>query len=240
MKEKELIYKAIEDKKQNMISEYNKMIDKVMEEQNLPELYYLLAQIFHNTKEQGELGITLLKSQLKNDFFKKLNSHNDANFITFSNDDFMISFSKSLSKEIQVKFKKGTISGDYYPSINKSILELKELLEIYLNEKTFKNFKNLADFNCKNYHNNIIATVSKYYTTYKTCNEKLLEEINKRQELDNKNKVNFEKRKKEYEDMQTYAKDIIASLTDLEEFKKKGWHVRYIGIEDERGCITFA
>lgn len=51
------ILQAIEQKKQGIIEEYDTRIQQIKEESSYPVIYYALAEIFHNTKEQGGIII---------------------------------------------------------------------------------------------------------------------------------------------------------------------------------------
>lgn len=51
---KNIILKTLENKKQEIINEYDYKMKQILNENNIAKLYYLLAEIFHNTMEQGE------------------------------------------------------------------------------------------------------------------------------------------------------------------------------------------
>lgn len=145
-KEKELICNTIENTKQKMLEEYDTKINQIMQENNLAKLYYLLAQTFHNTLPQRELGLELLKNNLIHSFFKEALVDCHANYITFSNNEFEVSFSTSLVKEIKIRYKNATIPRKFYPSLNNVDIKLAHLIEAFLNHKSWKTFKMLADY----------------------------------------------------------------------------------------------
>jgi hypothetical protein len=236
---KNIILKTLENKKQEIINEYDYKMKQILNENNIAKLYYLLAESFHNTIEQGEIGIKLLKECLTNEFFKTAKTINGANYICFSNDDFDILFSKSLSKEIKIRFKNSQVPSMYYPSIKPSIIELADKIEAFLNKKSLKNFKALIDCNCVNYPNNIFANIIKIINTYRKCNKELLEKIRQMQKDDELRKLKFEEENKVFKERQAFAKNFINNLTDLNKFRQDGWHFSYSGIEDEKGKISW-
>lgn len=237
---KSIIIEAIEYEKQSTINKYNERIKSIQQEENIAEIYYLLAETFHNTMKQGEIGIKLLKKFLTNNFFKKATVKNGANYIIFSNDDFDIMFSKSLSRQIKIKFKNAGILRRHYNRVNPSLSKLADLTEVFLNKKSFKNFKVLVDHNCVNYKNNIIAKVMKYINTYKKCNKKLLEKIRNMQKEDIKQREAINEENKKFKERQKYANEFVNSLTDLKQFQDSGWYINYNGIEDENGKISYS
>lgn len=239
MNEKDLICKAIKDKKEKVINEYDEKINKILNENNPVKIYYLLAETFHNTMEQGEIGIEFLKKNLTNTFFKEANIENGVNYIIFSNKDFDVMFSKSLSREIKIKFKNSSRHYHYYNLVNESAFKLADLIEKYLNKKSFKNFKALVDYNCQKRKKNLINKILGYISTYKKCNKELLDKIRQKQEEDRINKIKIEKENKEFEEKQKYAKEFINSLTDLEQFKKAGWFISMKGIMNENEVISW-
>lgn len=240
-KEKYFICDAIENKKQEKIKEYDEKINDIMKETNIAKIYYLLAETFHNGIGQGELGIEFLKKTLTNPFFKEATAKDGVNYIIFYNEDFEIMFSRSLSREIRIKYKKSTRHSYYNLYTNPTVIELAELMEIYFNKKSFKNFKALADYRGKGkgYSKNLIGTIAKYINTYKKCTKKLLNEIREEQENDRLIKIKIEKENKEIEEQQLYAKEFFESLTDLQIFKIEGWRLTMYGIRDEKGVIKY-
>jgi hypothetical protein len=237
---KNVICNAIESKKQEMITEYDNKINDIKNETNSSKLYYLLAKTFHNTVKQGELGIQFLKTYLTNDFFQNAEVKNGCNYITFSNNDYDISFSKSLSTNILIKYK-SAISIPYYYEISKNKIKLADLMENYLNHKSFKNLKILVEYNYynKGYKNNFIATIYKYIQTYKHCNKELLNTLKEKIDQEKINKKEYEQKKQEYEENQKQAKEFINSLTDLQMFKDNGWNIKLSGIKNEDGSMWF-
>jgi hypothetical protein len=237
---KKIICNTIENKKQKMITEYDNKINDIKNETNPAKLYYLLAKTFHNTIEQGELGIQFLKTYLTNDFFKNAEVKNGVNYITFSNNDYDIMFSKSLSQEIIIKYKT-PVSVPYYCGIDKSKIKLADLIESYVNHKSFENFRELVNYNYynKGYKNNFIVAIYKCINTYKQCNKKLLNKLKEEIEQDELNKKEKEQKKQEYLDDQKQAKEFINSLTDLQVFKDNGWYIKLSGIKNEDGSTWF-
>lgn len=239
MEEKSIICKAIEDKKQEKIKEYDERISDVMKETNIAKIYYLLAETFHNGCGQGEIGIEFLKKTLTNPFFKEANARDGVNYIIFYNEEFEIMFSRSLSKEIRIKYKKAIRPSYYCSQINPTMIKLGELIEAYLNKKSFKNFKALADYNGAGYNKNVIGTIMKYINTHRKCNKDALDQIRERQENYRLSKIKQEEEKKIIDEQQEYAKKFIDSLTDLQIFKDEDWFFRIYGIRDEKGNINW-
>lgn len=232
---KQFIIENIENKKQEKIKEYDNMISQISNEDNKVNIYYLLAKTFHNTVFQGELGIKYLQSILTNDFFKTANVKNSVNYIVFSNEDFDVMFSKTLSKEIKIIYKNAYSSPTYYISVNPITVKLADLIEIYLNDKTFKNFKKLVGCNCCRVKKNLINKIIGYVDTYKRCNKKLLDEIRRRQEEERIRKLKYEKQLEEFNEQQDYAKNFILGLTDLKIFVNEDWYIVTFGIADKNG-----
>lgn len=239
MEQKSIICKGIEDKKQEKIKEYDERISDVMKETNIARIYYLLAETFHNGIGQGELGIEFLKETLTNPFFKEATAKDGVNYIIFYNEEFEILFSRSLVREIRIKYKKAIRPSYHYTQVNPTMLKLAELIETYLNKKSFKNFKALADYNGVGYRKNLIGTIMKYISTHKKCTKELLDEIREKQEKDRLTKIKIEEEKKMIDEQQEYAKEFIESLTDLQIFKNDGWFFKIYGIRDEKGTINW-
>jgi hypothetical protein len=236
---KDEICNILETKKQESINEYDSMIVEISNENNIAKLCHSLSEVFHNTMEQGELELNLLKKYLTNNFFKTAETKNGVNYIQFFNDEFEVWFSKSLTKEIKIKFNNPCVPRTYYPSVHKSLIKMADLIEVFLNKKSIRNFKALIDCNCINYRNNIFAQIMKPINTYRKCNKELLEKIRDSQQKDKIKRLQIEEETKTFKGKQLYAKAFIDSLTDLEQFKVEGWNIRYIGIEDEKGTISY-
>jgi len=236
---KSIILTAIENKKQKTIKEYDDRIIQIKNENNITNIYYSIADTFGNSYEQRELGIKVLQSYLTNPFFLESEITKGCNYIVFSNNDFDVMFSTHLNREIRIEYKNVGSYPNYCSITNMNIDKLADLIEIYLNHKSIKNFKALVNHNCRGYANNIIGTILKYINTYKKCNKTMLQNIRDKQEYSRIKKIEVDKKNKEYEDRQLYAKEFIESLTDLEVFKTNEWHIKMIGIKDENGKISW-
>jgi hypothetical protein len=225
-----------------MLEEYDTKINQIMQENNLAKLYYLLAQTFHNTLPQRELGLELLKNNLIHSFFKEALVDCHANYITFSNNEFEVSFSTSLVKEIKIRYKNATIPRKFYPSLNNVDIKLAHLIEAFLNHKSWKTFKMLADYyGGVRYKKNIIAQIFKYIDAYKECNKELLDKITQQLQREEKRKQEIEEYNIEFDQQQLYAKTFVDSLvkTDLQIFIDEGWFLKLYGIKNEKGIIRF-
>lgn len=236
--EKAKIIEKIENLKNKTVEEYNNNIKEIEEGGSLPEVYYLLAKTFHNTRVQGELGMELLRNNLENQFFKESELVQDVNHIVFSNDDFEIRFSKALERVIRIKYNHAGIK-PYLNRVNPEIEKLGELLEDYLKDKSFKSFKRLADYNCERYRKGLIGTVLKYKDTYKKCNKELFNKIKADKERFEKAQIDYERKLKEFYDRQEYAKEFVENLTDIKKFSEEGWIIRLYGILDDGGIIRY-
>jgi len=239
MESKSIIIKAIEDKRKQMMTEYDSNINKELNDDNIANSYYLLAETFQNTMEQGELGIKFLKSTLTNDFFKSAIVENGMNYIIFSNKDFQIMFSKCLSKEIKIQLKNGISFEHHYPTVNDYNAKLADLIQAYLNTKSLKDLNILATFAKKEYNKDFISLIIKYINIKKTCNKELLDKIRRAQELDRIKELKVNKTNNKFLEQQIYAKKFIESLTDLEQFKDSGWYITTIGIQSDNGSFGF-
>lgn len=242
MNENGIIYQSLLEKKQKMIEDYDeklKKVKKLSNENDFVKAYYLLAETFHNTMEQGEIAIKFLKKNLTNDFFNTAAVKNGVNYIIFSNEDFEVKFSKSISKEIIVNFKNAGILRHYYSSVSKSMIKFADLLEAYLNKKSFKNFKALVQYNCEKREKNLINKIIGSINTYKTCNKELLDKIRGIQERDKLDKIKVETENKKFKEKQIFAKTFLNNLTDLKMFKNEGWYINIQGIMTEDETIKF-
>ena len=239
MEVKQFIIDNIENQKQKKIQEYDDKIKRILKEDNKANIYYLLAQTFHNTMTQGDIGIKYLQNILTNNFFKNANIKNGVNYIIFFDKEFEIMFSKSLSREIAIKYKNTSSRPYYSTSVSSSAIKLADLIEKYLDNKTFSNFKNLVNHNCYRRKKNLINKIIGYINTYKKCNEKLLCKIREKQEEDRVRKEKYEEDLKEFNDKQQYANNVITNLTDLKMFIDSGWYITKYGIVDENGCIKY-
>lgn len=223
---KDFICEAIERKKVQTVAMYDEKIEKIRSEDNIANVYYLLAETFHNTMEQGEIAIKLLKENLTNDFFKEAEAKNCANYIVFSNDEFDILFSKTLVRVIEIKSKKIKRPYGLYRPLSNDIIKLADAIEVFLKERTFQNFKKVVECNYKEYDDSPVGLLFKYVDTYKKCDEKLLKNIREKQKKDEERKKQAEEERKAYEDEVQKAKEFIESLTDLEVFKQSGWTIK--------------
>lgn len=231
---------AIENKKQKTIKEYDEQIKQIQNTDNTAIIYRLLAETFHNTIKQRKLQIKVLQQYLKNDFFKTATINNRVNYITFYNDEFRVSFSTSLCKDIEIKFNNcGT--PPYYSSILKEeTIKLGDLIEKYLKNKSLKNFKILMKYNCKNRKNTFVNKLMGYINTYKRCNKELLNSIKDKQCQNEINKLKYEAENKLFQDKQTYAKNFVDSLSDdLKIFQDNNWNIKLKGIIDSKGNINY-
>ena len=123
--------------------------------------------------------------------------------------------------------------------MNPQIAELAFLLEKYFTEKSFKNFKTLTNCYCQNYNHNPIYILHKYIKTLKECDMALLMSLQKEIEDAEIDKVNAANSKEKYENQQIFARSFIDSLTDLKFFTDDGWYIKFSGIENDKGCISF-
>ena len=227
---KEAVSNVIRNKKVKMDKEYDDIINGISAETNPVKIYSLLAQT--DTIHEDNIGVDVLKEILTNAFFKEATIDNGVNYITFSNDKFDIMFSKFLSREIKIKYKNPYQQARYYRMLNSSRIKLADLIEIYLNKKSFSNFKALVDYNCIGYRNET-TKITKYIRTYKRCNKELLNSIRNKQKQDIIHQAEADEENKKYEEAQLHAKTFIESLTDLTMFKDAGWYISTNGIGDK-------
>lgn len=230
---KKFICDAIEKQKNEVVKKYDSRIGEISNEDNLARIYYLISETFHNTVEQGEIQIEFLKQVLTNDFFKTAVIDNGVNYIYFSNEDFDVLFSKCLIKEIKIIFKK---PGGYhynYLKVNENKINLANLIEQFLNNKSFKTFKALVDFNCRNRSKDLASVLPNYIRTYRKCNQQLLNNIREEEARCELKEIEIQKKNEKYYERQIYAKEFIESLTDLRVFKDEGWRISIDGIKND-------
>lgn len=237
MQLKDFIINNIENKKQEMVREYDDKIQQVKSEDESPNICHLLSEIYHNDTKQGEIEIDYLKNILTNDFFKNAKTMNKPNYIVFYNNEFEVMFSKSLSREIKIKFKNVGYKPYYCSNISPTSIKLADLIEVYLNHKTFKNFKILSEYNCRRRKKNFINKILGYIGTYKRCNKDLLDKIREKQNKAKIRKNEYDKELKLFNNKQKHAKNFIKELTNLKVFQDNGWYTTLCGIEDENGYI---
>jgi hypothetical protein len=245
--DRKLVMDEIYKKKEETARKYDKLAQKGEEAYSFPELYGLLAEVGGSFVGYDELRIQLLKNNLKSDFFKTSVARADNGYIVFSNDDFEVMFSKSLIKTIKVKYKKAGFPLLYRNMLHNNILEVVELLEKYLKDKSFRNLKALA--NCgKEKTKNPISILIRYLDTYKYATWENLDFIKQKIKNEELRKKSIEENNKEYEEGQKYAKAFLDSIySDLEQFEVTGWQIDTSGIREENGdvnypplkCITF-
>lgn len=222
----QIIINAIEERKQNKIKEYNDIIEAVQKEDNIAILYFALTKVFKNNMEQGEIGIKFLKNNLTNDFFKTAEIKNKVNNIVFSNDEYDIMFSKSFDKTITIEYKKELKKPYYSNNFNSSEEELLNLLELYINDKSFENLKNLAYFRRNNRKRNIIEIIKLYIYAYKKYTSKYYSELKARKITEEKFKQKYDQEMKTYNNKKEIIDNFINSLTDLKIFEKEGFRIK--------------
>lgn len=245
---KNKICNEIENKKQQMINKYDDTIKQAQAEDNFAQLYYLLNKTFNDTKDykiKHDIGVELLKNNLNHDFFKVANVKYNPSYIIFSNDEFEVWFSKFLSKEIRIKYKKaGSRPNANCMLPSKEGIDIKEKMVAYLNHKSLKNFIKVVKANTtKHSSNKLIPTIIRIVNTYKKCNINTVNKI-KNQEVDyEKDQIRLAEEMVEFEGRQEIAKRFIAELElagDLSKFRKDNWGIYYYGILMGDGSFRYS
>jgi len=241
---KDIVVEAIKKEKQEITEKYDSDIKKISEESNFVKIYYIIVKSLDNKVQARELGVKFLKENLINDFFKEAVISATPNYIIFKkelkNSCLEIKFPIYLSKTVHINFSNKENYPCYYPKISKDLIKLADLTETWLNKKSFKNFKILADFNWQRSGKGIIEQISKYINTYKKCNQKLLQKIRNDQEENEKAKADYEKDLNKYLKNEEEVEIIIKSLfdTDLNKFKAEDWKIDLEGFSKNEDKYT--
>lgn len=231
----------MEEYKERKIKELDKSMKEVFESNSFPKQYSALALCYHNTMEQGELGLLMLKDFLTNDFFIKNEGRNGVNYIVYEDENYQVLFSKSLCRTIEIVNKNNKSIGYNSKPPSENLLEYKAELEKWLTKKDFKTFKKLVQRKQVNWRKNIIAKCVLWYTVYKKTSQKDLDKVTRQINSIYAQIDRYEKDKKEYDKIQEEARTFVDSLTDLKAFKDDKWYIKCVNIykKDTREPYTY-
>ena len=223
---KAMCAKLVNDREQSVL-EYNNRLEEVAYTENIPSLYSLIVYIYDDKEELDNAIIKLMGITLTNDFFRESFIHREENSIVFSNEEYKVHFYTNKSKIIELEYV--ATSNPWEVETDSPLLsnvdqeyneKLKQLLEKYLNSKKFENFKELNELYTKESNDNII---SKYFKTYKNCNQEMLNNVNKilkrNEERKNLKKLSL----KIYDMKKDEAIKFLNTLTDMKIYKEAEW-----------------
>lgn len=231
LSDKKLVIDAIIKKKEASIRKHDRYLKKAEESSSFAHLYGLLAETLGSTIEFDTLKIQILKNNLQHEFFHTAVVRADNGFIVFSNDDFEVMFSKTLNKTIKVKYKKAGFYLQFASVLKDATFDIEKLLDRYLQKRSIKNLKKLAQYNKGRYDKNLVATFMCYIDTWKSATQENLDFIRQRIRNEELRKKKIEENNKEYEEGQIFAKAFFDSIwPDLEQFEAIGWQIEKEGI----------
>lgn len=218
--------KLVNDREQSIL-EYNNKLEKVAYTDNVSDLYYLIVNIYDDKIELEDTIIKLMGITLTNDFFREAFIDREDNSIAFYNDEYKVHFYINGNRNIELEYV--ATSNPWQVEVDNPLLteedkeyneKLKNLLEIYLNNKTFANLKKISQHYMKD---NNAGIIFKYFKTYKQCTQEMLESVNKilqtnkeREKLKNLSFKIYEMKKQE-------ALKFLNTLDDLKIYKKANW-----------------
>lgn len=226
---KDLLLEGIESEKDVAIKEYDNLKEKVNQKTEVPELYEMIVEVYHNSLPQRPIAEEFLREILTDDFFKQADVRKAPNEIVFFNERYQITFPLSRGRDINI-IDTGLKKPPYFHKItNDCHLELIKLTQDYLANKTFSNFKALNDrykFNKK--PKNIIGKLYNYHSTYKTFNEDKLAELVNNVNQDNERKLEVDRLTEEYNLEKSKSIEFAYKLKSLKQWQDNNWTIRFL------------
>lgn len=222
---KSLLIEKINNRRKEENDKCDSLIASVEQGKSYIDIFLLLQKFYGNTLEQAELQIQLLKENLTSKFFIENTPERHPNYITYENEDFEISFPTFSSKQIIAKYKKGwhhfpLAKGDF------QYQDFYEVLIAYKNKPSFINLKEVIKVNYKNSHSKKIWLL-KYLKIKDALRNGLIENIQQRFDTYNKQKIEDQNKKEEFEKDQKMAREFFDSIPELKDFIDKGFTIRY-------------
>lgn len=236
---KKLICMDMTRNKKEVIKVHDECIAQIMESDNYVDLYTKFIDFYGRKDDQGDLGLNILKSSLKSEFFKGCDSEVKEDYIVFENREFKIQFSK-YEEVIVVKYKLASIPPSKPNDRILEYIELADLTEKFLADKTIENFKALMDCNCKDYPKGILWGIRKPFNTYMKCNSEFVYNMRLKQDRYNKGMEIYKREMEVFSERQKYAQEVIGGLEELRKFKEAGWIIKLYGIRNKNGEIWYS
>lgn len=226
---KDLLLEGIESEKNIAIKEYDDLREQVNQKTEVPELYRMIVEVYHNTLPQRPIAEKVLREALTDDFFKQASVRKAPNEIVFFNERYQITFPLSRGRDINI-IDTGLKKPPYFhKTTNDWHLKLIKLTQDYLANKTFANFKALNDlykFNRK--PKNIIGKLYNYHSTYKTFNEDKLKELINNVNQDNERKLEVDRLTDEYNLEKAKSIEFAYTLKSLKQWQDNNWTIRFL------------
>lgn len=232
------VIKKIEEKKQEVMDKYDSQIKEIEGMNNYVDVYTMLAKVYGNTLEQGEIAIKFLREYLDERFFKELEAKRGANYISFYNSEYKVHFSTSLCREIVIE-RIETLRKPYKePSITEDSLIYRDLLATYINKPSFKNKKALVDVICQSDKRVISKRKITYLNrSYKWIKEEL-DSVNTKILVAEKREKDYYERLEEFNRINAKSLEFVDSLTFLRDFKEKNYYISLVNIYDHEEYNT--
>jgi len=230
---KSLLIEKIENQRKEQNDKCDTLIASTEQSESYIDIFVLLQKFYGNTLEQAELQIQLLKENLASKFFIKNTPKRHPNYITYENEEFEISFPTFSSKQIIANYKKGWC---YFPLTRGDFQyqDFYEALMIYKNKPSFVHLKEVIKVDYKNSYSKKIWLL-KYLKIKDALRNGLIENIQQRFDDYNKQKIEDQIQKEEFEKDQKMARDFFNSILELKDFTDKGFTIRYKRILTDKG-----
>lgn len=229
---KEELKLAIEKQRKTVFDTYTEQLNGVDELTNVAQLYSYLVKVYHNRIEQREVGKSILKAGLENDFFKKSKIKTSPNEIIFSDGAYNVSFSSSRVVVIVVN-SENPVSKPYAPRvISEMDLKLLRLIPEFIDNPK-NNIKELSHLYYQSSYSKHLSrrrflnfNLFKYYNTNKLKDGILLKRL---EGYKQQNKESWNKYNKDYSSYCQFKDDLnnfVSELTDLQTFVKERWIIK--------------
>jgi len=233
------VIKKIEEKKQEVMDKYDSQIKEIEGMSNYVDIYTMLAKVYGNTLQQGEIAIKFLREYLDERFFKEFEAKRGANYVSFYNSEYKVHFSTSLSREIVIE-RIETLRKPYKePSITENSLIYRDLLATYVNKPSFKNKKALIDVICQS--DKRIISKRKIMTYLNRSYKKLKEEldsVNSRILCVENREIKYYENLEKFKTINAESLEFVKSLTFLRDFKEKNYYIFLVNIYDHEEYNT--
>lgn len=233
------VIKKIEEKKQEVINKYNCQIKEIEGMSSYVDIYTMLAKVYGNTLEQGEIAIKFLREYLDERFFKEFEAKRSANYVSFYNSKYKVHFSKSLCREIVIE-RIETLRKPYKePSITEDSLIYRDLLATYVNKPNFKNKKALIALICKSDKKFISKRkiITYLNRSYKKLKEEL-DSVNSKILCVENREIKYYEKLEEFNRINAESLEFVNRLTFLRDFKKKNYYISLVNIYDHEEYNT--
>lgn len=221
---KEYLLEAIKLKKERALKDLDEQATRIQESSDPAVLYFSLFEIFKDETECKDVAMHVIKRMLPDKFFKEARFFNGPDSVSFCDEFLSVELLKN-SQEVVVESRnlKEPFLSD--KPENRHAKELAKALEIYLENKSFKNLKALSWYAGSDYGKGFIGKLLMYRDLRRKCDFQLLV---KTRDIIEKEKERLESGKRRIEDYKKgleERKDMAKSLDGLKILESAGWKI---------------